>query len=435
MSIPAKIVLIGAGSHAFSVMILRDLMEQPIFHGSQIVLVDVDARKLDLMMRLSHRMNAGAQAEFEITSTTQRTEALSDADFVVVAVEQRRNEMWRLDWEIPRKHGVRHVFAEVAGPGGMFHTLRQVPLILGIAHDMEKLCPDAWLVNMSNPESRLCLALQRYAQVKSVGVCLGAYITRHRLATQLLDMDPQQVDIKVAGINHCHWVMEVRDALTGEDLYPKVRRRADSVDPQWQPLSVECLRRFGYYPGPADNHVAEFLRWGWEYCSLDLAARLDQKDEQKRQFAAEVARLVAARGPMRQEELVTLMGEGSQRWQTIDIIRSLMDGGNRYILSLNIPNDGYISNLRQGANLEIPAIVGADRIYGLRMGALPEAIAAMMELQLRIMDLVVEAAVTGSRQTALEALMIDPVIPNPQTAQAVLDEMLMAQADLLPQFQ
>jgi alpha-galactosidase len=194
------------------------------------------------------------------------------------------------------------------------------------------------------------------------------------------------------------------------------------------------LHRFGFYPGPADNHVAEFLHWGWEYCPTDLADWLDQKDEQKRRFTDNVARLASARGPLRQEELVALRGEGGQRWQTIDTIRSLIDGGNRYILSLNIPNDGYISNMRQRANVEIPAIVGADHIYGLRMGALPEAIAAMMELQLRIMDLAVEAAVSGSRQTALEALMIDPVVPNPRTAQAVLDEMLMVQADLLPQF-
>jgi len=432
---PTKFVLIGAGSHAFSIMMLRDLMECPIFRGSQVVLVDIDAEKLDPMTRLARRMNEQAGAEFKITSTTERTQALPGADFVIVAVEQRRYELWKLDYQIPDKHGVHHAMGEVAGPGGMFHTFRQVPLILGIAHDMEKLCPNAWFINMSNPESRLCMALYRYSQVKSVGVCLGAYITRRALAQRFLSLEDEEVDIKVAGINHCHWVMEVRHAQTGEDLYPEVRRRADSVDPNWEPLSVDCLRRFGYYPGPADGHVAEFLRWGWEFFrDHDWVAGFDRTDRASKQFSAEVEHLAQGQGPLSDEELRPLMAEGEYRWQTIDIIRSLVDNGNRYILSLNIPNDGYITNVKRDAIVEIPAIVGADRIYGLGMEDLPPSIAALMDLQLRIMELVVEAAVTGDRQTALEALLIDPVMPNPQTAKAVLDEMLMVQAEFLPQF-
>ncbi|MBC8276310.1 MAG: hypothetical protein H8E40_15260 [Chloroflexi bacterium] len=128
------------------------------------------------------------------------------------------------------------------------------------------------------------------------------------------------------------------------------------------------------------------------------------------------------------------MVEGGLRWQTLDIILSLLDNGNRYVLSLNVPNDGYITNLKQNSIVEIPAIVGADRIYGLGMGELPTAIAAVMDLQLHIMDLVIEAAVTGNRKTALEALVIDPTVPNPATAENILDELLLAQAELLPQF-
>jgi alpha-galactosidase len=122
------------------------------------------------------------------------------------------------------------------------------------------------------------------------------------------------------------------------------------------------------------------------------------------------------------------------RWQTVDILLSLLDNGNRYVLSLNMPNDGYITNLRQGAIVEIPAIVGADRIYGLGIGELPDAIAGLLELQLTIMDLVVDAAVLGDRQAALEALLIDPTVPDPDTAEKILDEGLRLQADYLPQF-
>jgi alpha-galactosidase len=287
---------------------------------------------------------------------------------------------------------------------------------------------------MSNPESRLCLALSRYTKVKNVGVCLGAYITQNSLATTVLGRQQSDIDIKVAGINHCHWVMDVRDARTGEDLYPEVRRRIEAVDPKWQPLSRECLRRFGYFPGPADSHVGEYLGWGWEFMRPGYTDWIWTEDERGKGREAQLNQLAHGSGPFDEGELRALMVEGGLRWQTLDIIQSLLDNGNRYILSLNIPNDGFITNLKRDAIVEIPAIVGADRIYGMGMGALPPAIAAVMELQLFIMDLVVEAAVTGNRQTALQALLVDPNVPSPAVAEKILDEMLIAQAEFLPQF-
>ena len=431
----AKIVFIGAGSRSFGPMTLRDLMQCPDLRGSHLALVDIAPDKLDVMARLAHRMNHTWEAGFEITPTTERSEALPGADIVIVMVERRRYEMWQMDIEIPRRCGAHHLYGENGGPGGLFHTLRQVPLTLDIARDMERLCPQAWFINMSNPESRLCLALQRYTRVKNVGVCLGAYITQNNLATQVLGLRQEDVDVKAAGINHCHWVMDVRHARTGEDLYPEVRRRIEGVDPAWQPLSRECLRRFGYYPGPADSHVGEYLGWAWQYVTPGLTDWIFKADDAEKEQAARLEALVSRQGPLDARELEALMIEGGLRWQTLDIILSLLDNGNRYVLSVNVPNDGAISNLKRDAIVEIPAIVGADRIFGLGMGALPPAIAGILELQLYIMDLVVEAAVTGDRQAALEALIIDPAVPDPHTAEKILDEMLHAQADLLPQFQ
>jgi len=435
---PAKIVLIGVGSHSFGLMTIRDLMQCPELHGSHLALVDIAEDKLELMTRLVHRLNDTWEADFSISSTTDRCEVLPDANIVVVAIEQRRYEMWRLDVEIPRKHGTQNLYGENGGPGGAFHTFRQVPPMLEIARDMEHLCPEAWLVNMSNPESRLCLALNQYTKVKSVGVCLGAYITQNSLAQHVLGLRQRDIDIKVAGINHCHWVMDIRRTGTGEDLYPQVRAGIRDVDSNWQPLSRECLKRFGYYPGPADNHVAEYLSWGPQFMPPDYTdgiinagkASKDQKSKQDAKLEA----IASGDGPIDIDDLRDLMVEGGLRWQTLDIILSLLDNGNRYVLSLNVPNDGYITNLKQDAIVEIPAIVGANSIYGLGMGELPTAIAAVMELQLHIMDLVIEAAVTGNRTTALEALVIDPTVPDPATAENILDELLLAQAELLPQF-
>jgi len=431
-----KIVLIGAGSHSFGLMTVRDLLQCPGLHGSQLALVDVNEQKLDRMMRLARRMNETWEGDFRITAATDRCDVLEGADIVIAAIERKHYELWRLDIEIPRKHGTQHLYGENGGPGGLFHTLRQVPPTLEIAYDMERLCPDAWLINMSNPESRLCLALHRYTEVKNVGLCLGAYITQHNLAMKVLGLQQQDIDVKVAGINHCHWVMDIRDARTGEDLYPEVRRRiaVGEVDPDWQPLSQECLRRFGYYPGPADTHVGEYLSWGWRFMPPGYTDWILHGDETDRATEERLEVLARGKGPLTDDDLKPFLIEGALRWQTMDVLLSLLDNGNRYVLSLNVPNDGTITNLKPDAIVEVPAVVGADCIYSLRMGELPTAIAAILELQLYIMDLAVEAAVMGDRQAALEALIVDPCVPDPVTAEKILDEMLVLQADYLPQF-
>ncbi len=431
-----KIVLIGAGSHSFGLMMLKDIMHTPELHGSEVVLVDIVAEKVERMLRLARRLNEIWKADLKLSATTDRCEALPGADVVVTSVERKHYELWQLDIAIPEKLGCRRLYGENGGPGGFFHTLRQVPLLMEIARDVERICPDAWLLNMSNPESRLCLALSRFTKVKNVGICLGAYITQNTMA-HVLGLKQTDVDIKVAGINHCHWVMDIRRTGTGEDLYPEFRKRMQSVDPNWEPLSQECLRRFGYFPGPADTHVGEYLGWGWKFLKPEQTAWIFRGDQDDKVREEQVETLAKGTGPMQAHEMGLfndLLIEGGLRWQTMDILLSLLDNGNRYILSLNLPNDGYISNLKRDSVVEIPAIVGADKIYGLHIGEMPHAIAGALELQLYIMDLVVDAAVKGDRKAALEALILDPNVPDPATAARLLDEMLVVQKDYLPQF-
>jgi alpha-galactosidase len=429
-----KFVVIGAGSLSFGTMTVRDLMEAPELKGSEIVLVDISEERLDRMTRLAQRLNQTWEADMKLTSTTGRCEALPGADIVVGAVERDRYKLWQMDIDIPRKLGCGELYGENGGPGGFFHTLRQVPITIDIVRDMERLCPDAWYINMSNPESRLTLAIDRYTNVKAIGVCLGAYITRRYLA-QALGLPDEELDVKAAGINHCHWVIEVRHIGTGEDLYPAVREKEKTLDPKLMPLSRECLRRFGYYPGPGDTHVGEYISWAAKFFEPNYTQWIFEADKRRDETTAHLESYASGEGPLEADELEQFMEERGYRWQTLDIILSLLDSGNRYVLSLNVPNDGYITNLKQGAVVEIPAIVGADRVYGLGMGELPTPIGSLMARQLDVMELNVEAAVTGDRQTALEGLIIDPLVPDPATAEKILDEMLVAQADYLPQFQ
>jgi alpha-galactosidase len=427
---PAKIVLMGAGSLDFGPQMLYDLLALSDLSGN-LALVDIDLERLAKVEKLAQRMNRTWGERFAITATNDRCEALPGADIVVSATEQKRFEMWRLDIEIPSRHGVKPTIAENGGPGGAFHTFRQVPVTLGTARDMERLCPNAWLLNMSNPESRICLAVSRYTRIKTVGICLGAYITRARMA-RVIGLTPEETDIKAAGVNHFHWVLDFRRAETGEDLYPLFRERVADVDPKWEPLSRQCLKLFGYYPGPADNHVAEYLSWGWQYLPANYTDRMYKPEELTRDRNAVVEEIISGEGPLPAN--LTRLYKDNQRWQTLDTIKSLLDNGNRYILSLNIPNEGCISNLSSHGIVEIPAMVGGDRIYGLHLGEMPPAIAALADLQLRIMDLVVDAAVSGDRQTALEALIIDPLMPDHQAASKILNELIEAEAEFLPQF-
>jgi len=221
---------------------------------------------------------------------------------------------------------------------------------------------------------------------------------------------------------------------TGEDLYPQVREKIQALDPKWEPLSRECLRRFGYFPGPADSHVGEYISWAHKFFPPNYTSWIFEGDEHVDEMTARLEKFAGGEGPLNADELEQFMVERGFRWQTLDIILSLLDNGNRYVLSVNVPNEGYITNLKPGGVVEVPAIVGADRIFGLGMGELPPTITSLMNRQLDVMELNVEAAVTGDRQTALEGLLIDPLVPDPETAAKILDEMLIAQKDYLPQF-
>jgi alpha-galactosidase/6-phospho-beta-glucosidase family protein len=198
---------------------------------------------------------------------------------------------------------------------------------------------------------------------------------------------------------------------------------------------VECTNRFGYFPGPADNHICEYIGWGGNYMPANYTDWIFRGDEDVDEATAKMETFASGNGPLDAEELEEFMVERGFRWQTLDIILSLLDGVDRYVLSVNVPNDGLITNLNPGGIVEVPAIIGADHIYGLAMRELPIPIASLLNTQLDIMDLNVEAAVHGDRRAALEGLILDPLVPNPEAAEKILDEMLVAQADYLPQFQ
>lgn len=423
---PSKVVLIGAGSASFGLGSLRDFVQTPELKGSTLALVDINEQAVKTMARLAERMSQAAGAEIKVVATTDRREVLPGADFVIVSIERERERLWKLDFEVPLKHGIRQVYGENGGPGGMFHSLRNIPPLLDIAHDMERLCPNALMLNFSNPMSRLCLALARYTKIQFVGLCHGVHNHMPRLSL-ITGVEYTELEPRAAGINHFTWILDLRRRSNGEDLYPLLREAVKTYDPTYLPLDRYLFDKYGLFPSPSDDHPGEYLSFAWEFVGLkgyDLEISIRNRDEQW----AYINRILSDMEPI--DDLVThRSGE-----RAADIMAAVVSGRNVYELAVNIPNRGHITNLPDGCIVEVPAVVSSWGVKGLNVGALPEGIAALLRSQVGVQELVVEAAVTGDRKLALQALLADPVVDSAKAAEATLDELLRLEADYLPQF-
>ncbi len=439
----AKIVLVGAGSTSFGVNTLADLIaEREHLRGSHVALCDIDTRRLAQMTQLADRMNRATGERFSISSSTDVADLLPGADFVIISAEMDRLERWKLDWEIPRKYGIRHVLGENGGPGGLSHALRTIDLVLGIARHVEQHAPDAYLINFTNPMSRVCLALTRYTGLKVIGLChqinKGYYIVAHVLGLTpplsvhfpppaLADELHERIDLQAAGLNHLTWIQSMRDRATGTDLYPAFRERLREFDPAFEPLSRRLFEAFGLYPTGGDGHVGEYFAFAHETSELkgfDFAGYATDAEglDARVQEAGSNANAL----------------DDFLRWRSGErgghIVAAIVNDWHRYEVAVNVVNGGALPGLPDWSVVEVPAMVGANGAIPLRLTPLPSAITALLNQQVAIQDRVVEAAVHGDRQAALQALLLDPLTASYADAERLLDELLTAHAAYLPQF-
>lgn len=428
-----KIVLIGAGSTSFGVSTVADFFQQrEKFLGSTLVLCDVDTVKLNRVKRLADRMNEATGNPFHIEAATDYRDALAGAGFVFVSVEVDRLSRWKLDWEIPFKYDVKHVLGENGGPGGLSHALRTVPLVLGIAREMERTAPDAYLINYVNPLSRVCLGVTRYTTIKTIGMC-HQINKGYSLVGQVLGLTPPthehfpdativrdlktKIDLKQAGLNHVTWIQDIRDRATGLDLYPEFRERLEKMDPSWEPLSQRLYHAFGLFPATGDGHVGEYFAYAHETSDLqgyDFDGRARE--------SVELDERVERAGQAVESLDEFLNHESGERG--IDVAAALLNDLNQYELNVNVVNNGALPGLPDWAIVEVPAVIGGSGVMPVRVPALPNAITAMLNQQVAVQDRVVEAAVNGDRQAALQALLLDPLVTNYAVAEKMLDELL-----------
>jgi alpha-galactosidase len=410
----AKIVFIGAGSMSFGLSMFRDMFFAEKLRGSTLTLVDINPESLARMTELARLLNKQSGAGLRIEHTPDRRAALEGAGFVLNATAIDRNRLWKLDYEIPKKHGIHQTLGENGGPGGLFFTLRTLPMVLDFARDMEELCPNALLINFSNPESRIILALGKYTNIRAVGLCEGIFGARGHVA-HIMDMPAADIDVWGAGLNHFQWLTHIRHRETGEDLYPLLRKKDAIHDPAFAPLSRRLFRAFGLWVSCSDDHMGEYVPYGWE--AGEHGYDFEQDERYRVEFLDTLKGVLAGSTSM------------PEWWHTPSdergaaVIAGVLHNQKRFIESGIVYNRGVIPNLPAELAVEVPIVVDAAGVHPVSLGPLPGPIAKLLSIQASVQQLAVEAAVHASKDIALQALLIDPVVNSTIAAAKVLDEL------------
>jgi alpha-galactosidase len=346
---------------------------------------------------------------------------------VVLSIAVDRMNRWRMDWEIPFNLGIKQVIGENGGPGGLFHTLRMVPPVLAICSDMEDLCPDALLMNYTNPVPRLCLAVERYTDIRVLGLCHEVEHQMRRLAP-IMGIPSILLDSVSCGLNHFSWFKELR-LTDGGDAYPLLDEGLKTVDPAFQPLCRAMYSRFGLYPSTDDNHMGEYLAYAWNACperdrGFNWIDRMERGGEEN---------WLRTRRFIDGEEPLDVKGKLSGE-RAMLIIAGVVSNSHHVELQANLPNEGQVSNLIEDAVVETPALVDGSGVHPVHVGPLPEGLAALCNIQIMVQDLAVEAAVHGDRDLAMQALLADPVVHDLDAGREAFERLMEAHRDLLPQF-
>ncbi|MHA1748398.1 MAG: family 4 glycosyl hydrolase [Promethearchaeota archaeon] len=424
-----RIVLVGAGSTSFGPAMFTDIYHSKELEGWTIVLHDIDIDKLKIIHELLEAENELINNKFNLEYTTDRSQAFKDADFIISSIEiGERFKLWREDYEIPRKHGSTQILGECGGPGGTMHAFRIIPNIIDIVKDAEKICPDAFFINFSNPMARVCLAIKRAtSHLKFVGLCHQIGFMYFHLPI-LFDKKLPEMKIKPYGLNHFGFLMGLEDIETGNDLMPEFNAKAtdyfkeheDRFD--FSTLTFEVYKRFRWFPYVGDNHLGEYLQFGEEFTKTqDMIDWIDKTEDFGQGIYNRLMRYYnrfkKGRYP-KKGMLRYLSGEGA-----IPIVKAIINDENMYETAVNIPNEGIIENLPQDLVIECPGIVNKEGVHGVKWGSLPKSIAAILRIEATIQDLCVDAILNKSKEQAITALAVDPNVGSFEMADKIFNEM------------
>lgn len=443
----AKITFLGAGSSTFVKNILGDVMLTQSLRDSHLALYDIDAARLEESRRMLETLNANInQRRARITTHLgpgSRRNALRNADYVVNAIQVGGyRPATVIDFEIPKKYGLRQTIGDTLGIGGIFRALRSIPVLLDFARDMGAVCPNAWFLNYTNPMAMLTSAMLRGTGIRTVGLCHSVQACVRELLDGLsLNVDPRNVQAKIAGINHQAWLLELTH--NGKDLYPEIKIRAmDRLKAARKPDGArhpDMVRHYlmlelGYYVTESSEHSAEYLPYFIKNACPELIREFNiPLDEYPRRCEANLRRWKA-----QSRELIhnpTINHERSNEYGSR--IMEAMETDVPYRIGGNVMNTGLIPNLPAKACVEIPCMVDRNGVQGCYVGDLPEVCAAINRTNINVQILTVDAALTRRKECIYQAAMLDPhtaaELPIDKI-KALCDELIQAHGRMLPKY-
>ena len=440
-----KITFIGAGSTVFAKNILGDSMCTPALQDAEIALYDIDETRLKesaaVMRALNGNINGGRAKIKTHLGTGQRRKALASADFVVNAIQVGGYDPCTItDFEIPKKYGLRQTIADTIGIGGIFRVLRTLPVMLDFARDMEKVCPNAWLLNYTNPMCALTGGILRQTDVKAVGLCHSVQVCAITLLRDL-DMLDEVKDLqwKIAGINHMAWLLEITDG--GKDLYPEIKKRARKKLAAWRKgpeknfdmVRLYMMLNFGYYITESSEHLSEYVPYFIKSTYPHLVEEFNiPLDEYPRRCVNQITRW--------KEQKKSLRGANLMHNRTHEYGSHIMESittGQPIVIGGNVLNNGLITNLPSSACVEVSCLVDKNGVQGTYVGDLPEQCAALNRTNINTQLLTLEAAFTGKKEHIYHAALLDPHTSaelSIDDIRSLCDNLIKAHGTWLPKF-
>lgn len=448
-----KVVLIGAGSAVFTRGLVADLIRSNV--DTDLALVDIDPTALEVAERLTRKMVDFKNARIRVSAHLDRREALPGATVVICTVGVGGRRAWEKDVFIPRKYGIFVPVGDTIGPGGSSRAMRMIPAMVAVAQDVLELCPNALFFNYGNPMAAVCRAIRKATGANVVGLCHGVVDTARHLAG-IMGVPFERMQYNAVGINHETWFTHIR--VDGVDAMPRMReiarQRVAAAPPMntpagtnsaWtrgnspfgngiDPFSWQLLLTFGAFPAPLDRHVTEFFPQFFRdgtYYGMRLG-------EDAFSFEGTIASGDRGYAEMKADafsphplDAAYFEHIGGEHEQVVEIVQSIRaDQGKVY--SANLPNTGQVSNLPLGAIIESPALANSTGLHPLMQAPLPPGIAGALATRFQWVETIVEAALEGSREKFIQALILDGYVSSLSQAEALADDLLSAQAEYLP---
>ena len=450
-----KIVCLGGGSRYF-IRALGDIAVTEGLAGSEITLYDIDMEKAEIMAQHGTRLAEEGGLGMTVRATKVLADAVDGADFAVSSIGGAGASIGGIygteahisDILIPARYGIFQLVGDTGGPAGMMMGLRSIPIYIDICREMEKRCPDAILMNHSNPMAPLCRAIEKYTNIKVIGVCHGVQGGIMRIA-RLLSVEPHELDCVWIGTNHYHWFVRILHKRV--DVYPLIRQKLqERIQPEGEQMTQKLSgvyrheivyppddHAFEFYPFTARLSDVEEVPYGFSEELKEKYARLEkmaanppaeaeakiQREIQKEAFAEELQNIKL---PSKASDPLT--GEGLGRLMEAIVL------GRRQVQIVNISNNGAVPNLPAYANLELEAVTDSCGVRGIYIGDAPMSLKGILEKRIAWQELVVDAAVMGNENLALQALLLDEMAILPENAAQMLSELLTASKEMLPQF-